>query len=166
MPRCTPTTSSRTSRTSSTDRDEGRSRPFARSQAPHQGDLAHHADKATEVEQAKGVAVVEAATAKEATDAETAKAHQLAHDKLQSDFDASIRKFNTLKEKAAQTTGAKKQATATAEAEVTKREAATMASIARLRDATGAQWNAARTQVEDAQAALDSSITAYQTSLL
>ncbi len=57
-------------------------------------------------------------------------------------------------------------ALAKTEAEVSTREATTMASIARLRNATGAQWDAARTQVEDAQAALDSSITAFETSLL
>jgi hypothetical protein len=96
-------------------------------------------DKATEAEQARGEAKTEAANVKEAADSEAAKGHAIAHAKVQSDFDAADRRFNALKEQAANATGAKKQSADAAAAEVTKREAVAMASIAKLRVATGAE---------------------------
>jgi hypothetical protein len=122
-------------------------------------------DKATEAEQARGNAKTEADNAKEAADAEAAKTHKLASDHLQSDFDASDRRFNALEEKAAKATGAKKQKANAAVAEVTKREATVMASIAKLRDATGAQWDTTNTQVQADAAALDKSIDALEVTL-
>jgi hypothetical protein len=122
-------------------------------------------DKATEVEGARGEAKTVADNAKEAADKDAAKAHAIVHDELQARFDAADRRFNALKEKAAKATGAKK-ATADAQvSEVTKREATVMASIAKLRDTTGAQWDPTKTQVETDSAALDKSIDALEKSL-
>ena len=128
-------------------------------------DHAAQDNKATEAEQARGAAKLEAANAKEAADSDAAKAHKIAHDKLQSDFDASDRKFNALKEKAANVTGAKKKTADTAVAEVTKREATVMASIAKLRDATGATWDSMKTQVEADTALLGKAIDALETTV-
>ena len=106
-----------------------------------------------------------AANAKEAADSDAAKTHKIAHDKLQSAFDASDRKFNALQEDAAKATGAKKKKADAAAAEVTKREAAAMASIAKLRDATGAAWETTKTQVEADTVALDKAIVALEATL-
>lgn len=122
-------------------------------------------DKATEALQARGEAKVLADNAKEAADSDVAKANKLAHDRLQRDFDVSDRRFNPLKEKVAKATGAKKTTADAAAAEVTKRETTVMASIAKLREATGAEWNTTRTQVEADLAALDTAIDALETAL-
>ena len=122
-------------------------------------------DKATEAEQARGEAKTEAANVKEAADSDAAKTHAVAHAKIQSDFDAADRKFNALKEQVAKAPVAKKQSADAAAAEVTKREAVAMASIAKLRDATGDQWDTVKTQVDADTAALDKAITALETAL-
>ncbi len=122
-------------------------------------------NKATDVEQAKGAAKTEVAIVKEAADKAVVPAHKIAHDKLQSDFDDADRKFIALKEQVATATGAKKKNADAAVAEVTKREATVMAGIAKLRDATGAQWDATKTQVDADALALDKAIVALETSL-
>ena len=122
-------------------------------------------DKATEAEQARGAAKTEAANVKEAADSDAAKAHKATHAQLQSDFDASDRKFNALREQAAKATGAKKTSADAAVAEVTTREAVAMANIAKLRDATGAQWDAMKTQVDADAVALDKAIAALASAL-
>ncbi len=135
--------------------------------APLPGYEGGHAaqDKATEVEQARAVANVEAATAKEAVDADAAVAHKIVHDKLQSEFDASDRTFIALKVKAADATGATKKKADAAIADITKREATVMAGIAKLRDATGAQWDKTKTQLDANIAAFNKAIAALEITL-
>jgi hypothetical protein len=120
-------------------------------------------NKATEVEQARALNNVKAANAEEAAADDAAKAHAITHDKLQSNFDAADRRFNELKETASKLTGSEKQNADSAAAEVTKREVTTMASIAKLREATGAQWDATKAQVDSDLAALIQAINAFQT---
>lgn len=122
-------------------------------------------DKATEAEQARGTAKTEAATTQEAADSDAAKAHKTADDQLQRDFDASDRAFNALKEKAAKVTGAKKQSVDADVAEITKREADVMAGIAKLRDTSGAPWDATKAQVDADAAALTKAVDALDTTL-
>jgi hypothetical protein len=122
-------------------------------------------DKATEAEAARGQAKTEAASAQEAADADAAKAHKVVADQLQGDFDASDRRFHALEEKAAKATGAKKKNADARSAEVTKREATAMASIAKLRDATGAGWDTMKTQVSADTAALNKAIDALEATL-
>lgn len=122
-------------------------------------------NEATEALQAQNEAKVLAANAQEATDADAAKSHKAVHDQLQRAFDLSDRRFNPLKEKVANATGAKRRSADRATAEVTKRETAVMASIAKLRDATGAEWDATKIQVEADTVALNTAIDALETTL-
>ncbi|MBA2538036.1 MAG: hypothetical protein H0V17_00250 [Deltaproteobacteria bacterium] len=122
-------------------------------------------DKLTEAESARGEAKVLAQNEKEKADAELVKTHKVTQDKLQSDFDAADRRFNSLKEKAGKATGAKKQKATTAIADITKQQAAVMASIAKLRDATLPSWDAAKLEVDTNLATFDKSITALETTL-
>ena len=122
-------------------------------------------DKLTEAESARGEAKTKALIEKEAADLELAKTRKVVHDKLQSDFDASARRFNGLKEKTGRTTGAQKQKATQAIADITKQEAAVMASIAKLRDATGPEWEVAKTEVDTRMVAFDKSIGALETRL-
>lgn len=122
-------------------------------------------DKATEDLQARGEAKVLAENAKEAADAEVEKTHKVVLDKLQQDFDVSDRRINPLKEKIAKATGAKRVNADTAATEVKKREKTVMASIAKLRDATGAEWGTTKTQVETGTAALNVAIDALEAAL-
>ncbi len=122
-------------------------------------------ETATDVEQAKNVAKVEAATAKENADDNTLKANAVAHAKLQTDFDESDRRFTTLKEKAATATGATKKKADAAIADITKREATIMAGIAKLRNATVAQWNALKPTHDANTAAFNKAIDALEVTL-
>lgn len=122
-------------------------------------------DKATEVEQANNLAKVEAATAKEAKDSDSADANKITHAKLQTDFDASDRRFTTLKEKAATATGATKKKADAAIADIKKREATVMAGIAKLRDATVAQWKATKPQHDANTLAYNKAIDALEVTL-
>lgn len=115
-------------------------------------------DKLTEAESARGEAKVIAENEKQAADAELAKTHKVTHDKLQSEFDASDRRFNALKEKAGKATGAQKQKATTTVAAIVKQEAAVMAGIAKLRDEANPNWDAAKAEVDTSMAALDKSI--------
>lgn len=128
---------------------------------------AHRAadDKATEAEQALGTAKSGAATSHEVVDADAAKARKETHDKLQQNFDASDRKFNSLTEKAADATGDKKQQADLAAADIKTREATIMAGIARLRDTTGAEWETTRAKVEADTVALNKAIDGLEATL-
>ncbi len=123
-------------------------------------------DKLTEAESARGEAKTKALIEKEAADLELANTRKVIHDKVQSDFDASARRFNGLKEKAGKATAAKKQKTTQTIADIAKQEAAVMASIAKLRDATGPDWEGAKTEVDAGMVAYDKSIGALETRLL
>lgn len=141
------------------------------SNAPAEGERPRTAneqmqDKLTETENARGEAKTKAQIEKEAEDLELAKNRKVVHDKVQSDFDASARRFNGLKEKAGKATAAQKQKATLAIADITKQEAAVMASIAKLRDATGPAWEGAKTEVDAAMVAYDKSIGALETGLL
>jgi hypothetical protein len=116
-------------------------------------------DKATEALSARGEDKTEALIAKEAADAELAKAHQVTQDKLQADFDAVDRRFNALKGKTT------KAAAKKASADVAAKETIAMANIAKLRDATGASWDATKAEVEANIAALAKAVDAFEASL-
>jgi hypothetical protein len=122
-------------------------------------------DKLTEAENARGEAKTKALIEKEAADLELAKTRKIIHDKVQSDFDASARRFNGLKEKSARATGAQKQKATQVIADITKQEAAVMASIAKLRDATGPEWDGVKTEVDANMVAYDKSIGVLETRL-
>ena len=122
-------------------------------------------DKATEAEQARGEATAAAATTAAAAEAATRETQREVAEDLQADFDAADRRFIALQQEALKATPAKKKRADAAAAEVTRLEAAVMASIARLRAATGAAWDTTRTQVEADTAALDRAIDALETAL-
>lgn len=122
-------------------------------------------DKASEVEQAKGAAKVEVANAKAAIETAAAKVHDGVHAKVQVAFDEADRKFTALKVQAGKATGAAKQAADTAAADITAREATVMASLTKLRAATGADWDAAKVQLDADTAALDKAVDAFAASL-
>lgn len=122
-------------------------------------------DKATEDEQARRAVESDKADAKAAEEAETAKARKVTSDQLQANFDAADRRFNELNEKAAKATGTKKKKATAAAAEVKTRETTLMASIAKLRDATGAEWDPTKKQVDSDAIALDKAIDAFATTL-
>ncbi|MBA3538126.1 MAG: hypothetical protein H0T79_00720 [Deltaproteobacteria bacterium] len=122
-------------------------------------------DKATEVVQAQGAATATANTANAAAEAVLVQAHNDQRATLQKAFDAADRRFNTLKATAATATGTKKAAADAAAADIKTREAAVMAGIAKLRDATGAQWDTIKAQVDVDAAALDKSIDGLEATL-
>ncbi|MDQ3335688.1 MAG: hypothetical protein M4D80_11015 [Myxococcota bacterium] len=122
-------------------------------------------DKATEDLQARRAEEAKAAEAKAAADAEAVKAHAATHEQLQANFDAANRRFNTLKEKADKLTGAKKKNADAAVAAVKTAEATMMANVAKLREASAAQWDAAKAQVEADAVALNKSIDALETAV-
>lgn len=119
-------------------------------------------DKLTEAESALGEAKTKALIKLEAAEAELAKTQKGTATELQSAFDASDRRFIALKDQVANAT---KEGVRTASAEVAKREAVVMASIAKLRDATVQTWDATKTEVEADLSALDRSIEALEASL-
>lgn len=128
---------------------------------------AHRAadDKATEDLQARRAEEAKATEAKAAADADAVAAHKVTHDQLQARFDASDRRLNAMTEEVARTTGTKKKnATAAAAAAATVRPTV-MASIARLRDATLAQWDAAKAQVEADAVTFDKAIDTLEATL-
>ncbi len=122
-------------------------------------------NKATEELQARNENKVLEANAKEAADSDAAKTHKVVNDKLQASFDVADRRFNSFKAKVVKVTEPKKASVDAAVADVTKREATVMASIAKLRDASGAAWDAAKTQVEADTVALNTAIDALETAL-
>ncbi len=108
-------------------------------------------DKATEDLQARRAEEAKAAEAKAAADAEAVKAHAATHEQL--------------KEKADKLTGAKKKNADAAVAAVKTAEATMMANVAKLREASAAQWDAAKAQVEADAVALNKSIDALETAV-
>ncbi len=122
-------------------------------------------DKATEVEQAKGAAQANATTAKAVLDDDATKVHKETRDRLQASFDASDRRFNALKEKAAKATGANQAGVDQAILEISAREGTVMAGIGELRDASGPTWESTRAKVDADAKALNEKIDALETSL-
>ena len=122
-------------------------------------------NKATEDEQARRAALADKADVKAADDAELAKTRKVTHDQLQARFDAADRRFNELQATAGKVTGTKKRNAAAVVGEIKTREATVMASIAKLRGATGAAWDATKQQVDIDAAALDQAIDTLATTL-
>lgn len=122
-------------------------------------------DKATEDLEAHNAAKADVATAKADAAADAEKVHAETGAQLQKDFDAADRRFNELEVKAASATGAAKKRATTAIADVNAREKAAMASIAKLRDATGAGWDTTKAQVDSDMVALNQAIDALENTL-
>ena len=82
--------------------------------------------------------------------------------KLQSSFDASDRRLSPLAEKAGKLTGTNKQDANAAVALANTNKATVIASIAKMRDATLTQWDAAKAQVVSDSDAFGKSIDALE----
>jgi hypothetical protein len=122
-------------------------------------------DKATEDLQARRSEEAKATEAKAAVDGEAIKVHAATHEQLQGNFDAADRRFNRLKERAEGLTGARKTQADAAVATNNTHVATAMASIAKLRVATLAQWDAAKALVEADTAALNKSLDTLETAV-
>ena len=122
-------------------------------------------DKATDDLQARRAEEAKATEAKAAADANAVKANAATHDRLQAKFDASDRRFNQLEERVLKLTGAKRKKANAAVAVVKTHEATVMASIAKLREASLPQWDAAKVKVESDSVALDKAIDELETTL-
>ncbi|MBL0219776.1 MAG: hypothetical protein IPQ07_38670 [Myxococcales bacterium] len=119
-------------------------------------------DKATEDLQAKQAEEAKKVDAKAAVDAEAVKAHAAMLTQLQATFDASARRFNELNEKVSKLSATKKNEADRLAAEVKANEATVMASIAKLRDATLPQWDAAKAKVDTDTTTFNKSIDALE----
>ena len=122
-------------------------------------------DKATEDLQAQRAEEAKATEAKAAADADAVKANAVTHEQLQAKFDAADRRFNRLEEKVLKLTGTKRKKANAAVAVVKTHEATVMASIAKLREASLPQWDAAKAKVQSDSAALDKAIDELETTL-
>ncbi len=124
----------------------------------------HHAadDKATEDLQAHRAEKAKAADVKADADADAVKAHAATQDQLQASFDRADRRFNPLKDDVGKLNGAKQRRANAAVTVVKTNEVAMMASIAKLRDASLADWDAAKARVDSDSQALDESIDALE----
>lgn len=150
---------------SETTKPAGTAKPAATAE-PAPG-TAHTADdKATDDLQAHRAEQASAADRQAAADAEAVKAHAEVQQQLQARFDAADRRFNESKEKVATLKGANKKTATAAVATVKTNEATTMASIAKLRDASLAQWDGAKARVDADSDALDSSIDALDKTIV
>jgi hypothetical protein len=123
-------------------------------------------DKATDDLQAHRADQANAADRQATTDADAVKAHAAVQQQLQARFDAADRRFNESKEKAGKLKGANRKSVGAAVATVKTNEATTMASIAKLRDASLAQWDSAKARVDADSDALDSSIDALEKTIV
>lgn len=119
-------------------------------------------DKATEDLQAARAGEANTVAAKAATDADAVAAHEVVQDQLQVNFDAADRRLNAMKEKVTKTPNK----AATAALGVAQTHGATvMASIAKLRTANLAGWDAAKAQVDTDYAQFTKSVDALEVSM-
>jgi hypothetical protein len=134
---------------------------------PNASESEHRAadDKATEDLQARRAEEAKTTEAKAAVDGEAIKVHAATHDQLQANFDAADRRFNRLKERAEGLTGERKKQADAAVATNNTNVATAMASIAKLRVASLAQWDPAKAQVETDTAALNKSLDTLETAV-
>lgn len=123
-------------------------------------------DKATDDLQAHRAEQANAADRQAAADAEAVKAHAAIQQQLQARFDAADRRFNESREKVGTLKGANRKSAVAAVATVKTNEATTMASIAKLRDASLAQWDTAKARVDSDSEALDHSIDTLEQTIV
>lgn len=117
-------------------------------------------DQATEALQARRAEEATVAEAKATADADVVAAHKATHSQLQANFDAADRRLTALKEEGARLTGTAKNNATIAMAVAQTHEASVLASIAKLREATLAGWDAAKAQVEADSLAFTNSVAA------
>lgn len=133
----------------------------AGSAAPTAASDRHAADdQATEALQAHRAAEAKVVDAKATAEADLVTAHKATHTQLQANFDAADRRLTALKEEGARLTGAAKENATIAIAVAQAHEASVLASIAKLREATLAGWDAAKAQVEADSLAFTTSVAA------
>jgi len=117
-------------------------------------------DQATEALQAHRAAEATIVDAKAMAEADVVTAHKATQVQLQANFDAADRRLTALKVEGARLTGTARKSATIAIAVAQTHEASVLGSIAKLREATPAGWDAAKAQVEADSLAFTTSVAA------